>query len=103
MADVSKAAADWVALISDPARMVALGLLAAALKAGEVNQADVLRLLAMDDPPPAGVVDQARDLIKRPRNLDSSDLEIDEQPMCSDAAGGCWVSAWVWVDDAGEG
>jgi hypothetical protein len=28
----------------------------------------------------------------------TNELEIDDKPLISESEGGCWVSAWVWVE-----
>lgn len=59
-----------------------------------------------------GQVDAAQSLLamvcERPSLADGyvsavetcDELEVDDNPCFSPGDGGCWVSAWVWVEDA---
>ncbi len=61
MGNSPETAAECVTLAADPKKMLALGLLLAALNAGEVDQQDILKLLALHDAPSAGVAESSPD------------------------------------------
>lgn len=46
----------------------------------------------------------APDLIQQARDLHAGDdLQIDDDATISEAEGGAWVAAWVWVEYPEEG